>query len=66
MPGSVRGDDSRWRLRGQRERELLDEELHIGFRLRVMREVELPVIGGRDTDIDHLCRFELLEQRARG
>jgi len=58
--------DPRWWLWGQLELELLDQQPQFWLWLGVTNEQQFPPVGGRQMNVDHLDRGELLESAARG
>ena len=60
------GGDARWWLWWQLELELLDQEPEFRLRLGVAGQQQLPPVGRRQMNIDHLDGGELLESAPRG
>ena len=46
------------------ELELIDQELQLGFRLGISGQYEFAAVCGREMDVDHLDRGELLDSAA--
>jgi hypothetical protein len=59
------GDSRRW-LRRQLKFELLDQKLELGLGLGIAGQPELPPIGRRQMNIDHLDGGEFLQSAACG
>ena len=66
MAGDGGGGDPRWWLWWQLELELLDQEPEFWLRLGVAGQQQLPSVGCRQMNIDHLDGGELLESAPRG
>ena len=59
------GGDFGWRLGGQLQFQLLQQEAELGFGLGIAGEQQLAAVGGRQVHVDHLHGGELLEHAAR-
>ncbi len=59
------GRDPRWRLRGQRELQLIKQHRLVGVGFGIAREDQRAAVGGRELHIEHLDRGKLIEHRAR-
>ena len=60
------GGDFQRGLRRQLQPELLDQKLEFALRLGVPGQHQLPPVGRRQMDIDHLHGGELFQHTARG
>jgi hypothetical protein len=61
-----KGGDSRWRLRRQLKLELLDQKLELRLGLGIAGQPQLPPIGRRQMNIDHLDGSKFLQSATCG